>query len=186
MKTLSLFRCSKLCPPGQPPRMTTTRAERGFARRCAIVSKNFPWCTINRISSHVWKYEALSSVWGDEQDKLEIMLDNKPFMVTRNLHDFLLQTRPKCGASSVRAGPFWIDAISINQNDNEEKGAQVNMMGDIYRNCERCIVLMGKEKDDSALAFDLMKAVEDYTCYLQADGFKRRLSWKGSHLENRG
>ena len=132
-----------------------------------------------------WKYEALSYVWGDEKDKLEIMIDNKPFMVTRNLHDFLIQMRPKSGVPSVRAGPFWIDAISINQNDNE-KGAQVNMIGDIYRNCARCIVWLGKEEDDSTSAFDLMKAVEDYTCYLQAAGFERQLSWEGSpHLENR-
>ena len=142
--------------------------------------------SLTELLTMFWKYEALSYVWGEEKDKLKIMLDNKPFKVTRNLQDFLLQMRPKCSASSVRAGPFWIDAISINQTDNKEKGAQVNMMGDIYRNCERCIVWMGKEKDDSALAFDLMKAVEDYTCYLHADGFGRGLSWKGSHLENRG
>lgn len=114
------------------------------------------------------------------------MIDNKPFMVTRILHDFLIRKRPKPGVSSVRSGPFWIDAISINQNDNEEKGAQVNMMGEKYRNCERCIVWLGKEEDDSTSALNLMKAVEDYTCYLQADGFDRQLSWEGSpHLENR-
>ncbi|KAI2613083.1 heterokaryon incompatibility protein-domain-containing protein [Hypoxylon fragiforme] len=44
---------------------------------------------------------------------------------------------------------MWIDAICINQSDNEERGKQVAMMGDIYRGAARIVVRLGPEKDDS-------------------------------------
>lgn len=39
------------------------------------------------------KFVALSYVWGDAEDQIKITLNNKPFHVTRNLHEALLQLR---------------------------------------------------------------------------------------------
>jgi hypothetical protein len=37
-------------------------------------------------------------------------------------------------------GPLWIDAMCINQSNEEEKMAQIQMMTDIYKKAERVIV----------------------------------------------
>ena len=47
---------------------------------------------------------------------------------------------------------MWIDAICINQKDNVEKGAQVDMMGKIYRRASRVIAWLGPSADDSDVA----------------------------------
>ena len=102
------------------------------------------------------KYEALSYVWGDEKDVLPITVNGKHFLVTRNLRDFLSQLRNK----NDRRGPYWTDAICINQNDNEEKNVQVAMMGDIYSNCARCLAWLGEADSKTEKAFELLRAIE--------------------------
>lgn len=90
-----------------------------------------------------WNHEALSYVWGEASDRKAVTVDGRSLLVTQNLHDFLAEMCPTADLDTEackRAGPFWIDAICINQSDNDKKGVQVNMMGDIERNCERCIV----------------------------------------------
>ena len=63
-------------------------------------------------------------------------------------------------SETERQGPYWVDALCINQNVNEEKNIQVMMMGDIYSNCSMCIAWIGKEDDSTKAAFELLKAVE--------------------------
>lgn len=41
---------------------------------------------------------------------------------------------------------WWIDSICINLDDKLERGAQVKIMGDIYRKARRTIVWLGEEK----------------------------------------
>jgi hypothetical protein len=52
---------------------------------------------------------------------------------------------------------LWMDAISISQEDKEEKGAQVRMMTDIFRKAQRVQVWVGEEQKDDDKAFDLIK-----------------------------
>lgn len=51
---------------------------------------------------------------------------------------------------------IWIDAICINQQDNEEKAHQVRCMGDIYIRATRVVVWLGPAADDSDVALDWM------------------------------
>ena len=39
---------------------------------------------------------------------------------------------------------FWIDALCINQTDNDEKGQQVRLMREIYASAESVIVWLGE------------------------------------------
>ena len=55
---------------------------------------------------------------------------------------------------------IWIDALSIDQANTEERNHQVRMMGNIYKNAENVIVWLGLAKDDSDLA---MKTLADST-----------------------
>jgi hypothetical protein len=42
-------------------------------------------------------------------------------------------------------GEMWIDQISIDQQDVEEKNHQVSMMADIYEHAETVIAWLGEE-----------------------------------------
>ncbi|EUC46971.1 hypothetical protein COCMIDRAFT_45858, partial [Bipolaris oryzae ATCC 44560] len=88
-------------------------------------------------------YRALSYVWGDKSDTRHILVNGRTFEVTRNLFEAL--------NSIVESESFviWIDAICINQADDEEKGWQVALMGDIYRQTSEVIAWLGPSAHNS-------------------------------------
>jgi hypothetical protein len=80
-------------------------------------------------------YEALSYVWGPEDDfGHQVTVNDVRVNVRVNLWDALRTLRL---AESVRV--LWIDALCINQDDVNEKNQQVGIMQDIYRKPRRCI-----------------------------------------------
>jgi hypothetical protein len=88
-------------------------------------------------------YTALSYVWGASTLTRDILLDNKPFTVRENLWTFLQQARERQERSL-----FWIDAICINQADNQERTHQVSMMGWIYSCAALVVVWLGFSSSD--------------------------------------
>ncbi|KUJ08242.1 heterokaryon incompatibility, partial [Mollisia scopiformis] len=97
------------------------------------------------------KYEALSYVWGSEENPATICVcdksDDSPFStrktwtsmpITRNLEVALRHLR-----YSVRRRVLWVDAICINQRDDEEKGRQLPRMGDIYQRARSVAIWLG-------------------------------------------
>jgi hypothetical protein len=87
-------------------------------------------------------YEALSYTWGDETIKRNINLDGCVFAVSNNLHEALSHLRT---SSAERI--LWIDAISINQTDTDEKNSQIRMMPFIYKRAESVVVWLGSGID---------------------------------------
>ena|SRR5438045_831816 len=82
-------------------------------------------CSIDTISFDGQPiYEALSYVWGDPENRRPIQLNDHLFEVTENLWMVLRRLRDH----AIRR-VLWVDAICINQTDNEEKSQQVAMMG---------------------------------------------------------
>ena len=73
-------------------------------------------------------YTALSYMWGDPKQTDTVLIDNYPMEITQNLCAFLSEMQWQ-----HRYEWFWIDALCINQTDNEEKSHQVRMMGEIYQ-----------------------------------------------------
>ena len=72
-------------------------------------------------------YKALSYCWGDANETKEIIVNGCITKVTSNLENALRRLRVR------ELGTFiWIDALSINQGDAEERGHQVLRMRDIY------------------------------------------------------
>lgn len=69
------------------------------------------------------RYEALSYVWGSQDNPPAILLDDFEYHVTRNL---LLALQHLRSASTVQT--LWIDAICIDQTDTIEKNVQVRLM----------------------------------------------------------
>jgi len=80
-------------------------------------------------------YEALSYVWGPEDYTESIYVDGNEHPVRVNLQKAL---------SNLRDGfverVLWVDALCINQKDDNEKGHQVESMAKIYAKASRVIV----------------------------------------------
>jgi hypothetical protein len=52
---------------------------------------------------------------------------------------------------------LWIDAVCINQGDNEEKLHQIQTMARIYSVASRVLVWLGEAADDSDEAIDALR-----------------------------
>ncbi|KAF6812234.1 ankyrin and het domain protein [Colletotrichum plurivorum] len=61
---------------------------------------------------------------------------------------------------------LWIDAICINQDDNDDRSRQVQRMGDIYRNAEVVVVFLSPASDRNNRALEIIRhlaTVYDWT-----------------------
>jgi hypothetical protein len=101
-------------------------------------------------------YEALSYVWGDPADKLPILMHGHSISVTVNLHAALLRLR-----NHVMQRILWVDALCINQDDQEEKEHQIQAMTTIYGKANRVIVWLGEAADDSDKALEDIRIAGD-------------------------
>jgi hypothetical protein len=114
-------------------------------------------------------YTALSYTWGPAQiqsvkkpeqtnppnppEVRTIMVNSSRYDVQLNLFDAL------CHLGIARPGEYvWIDAVCINQSDNEEKAEQVAMMDIIYKRASKTTVWLGKASPHTARAVDLLSA----------------------------
>ncbi|KAM0169103.1 hypothetical protein ACHAPF_010289 [Botrytis cinerea] len=101
-------------------------------------------------------YQALSYVWGNSETFQSVIIDEKPLLVTANLHAALLQLRDRTFERII-----WVDAICINQKDEEEKSHQIGLMAKIFGLADRVIVYLGEAADDSDQALKIIRGVED-------------------------
>lgn len=101
-------------------------------------------------------YEALSYTWGDPTGKVTIKLDGCSFEVAHNLAAALRRLRAKRGYRYL-----WVDAVCINQADEQERNSQVALMGLIYRTAEQVIIWLGREADGSKAAMKLIDKISD-------------------------
>ncbi|KAL5360138.1 heterokaryon incompatibility protein-domain-containing protein [Aspergillus floccosus] len=103
------------------------------------------------------RYEALSYVWGSEVKTHSIRLNNCVFPVTENLHAAL---------SQLRDGNFerilWVDAICINQADDDEKAHQIQIMRSIYGQAQCVIVWLGEAVNDGDKALDSIRQLAEH------------------------
>jgi hypothetical protein len=108
-------------------------------------------------------YEALSYVWGDEKNPQIISLDGESFSVTRSLHAALLNLRDTGVLRTI-----WVDAICINQQDNEEKGIQIQAMASVYTMASKVVVWLGKAESESDLALEALQGAANSTDVLKS------------------
>ncbi|OAG14716.1 heterokaryon incompatibility, partial [Alternaria alternata] len=98
------------------------------------------------------EFKALSYVWGDATSPCEIICNGHKKPITRNLWDVLSQLRKqKFGCR------MWVDAVCINQKDEEEKSFQVAMMRDIYKRAAKVIFWLGEQESYDKDAVRLMR-----------------------------
>ncbi|PVH81636.1 HET-domain-containing protein, partial [Cadophora sp. DSE1049] len=79
------------------------------------------------------KYQALSYTWGKpDAFNFKIWINGILVPVRRNL------------LCALRARSLiWVDALCIDQNNIVERGHQVDMMGDIFRDAEEVLTWLG-------------------------------------------
>lgn len=83
-------------------------------------------------------YFALSYVWGSRNVTRPILVDGHVFPTTVNLESALRHLRHQLDDILL-----WVDALCINQTDNEERTNQVQLMGRIYQSSKGVIVYLG-------------------------------------------
>lgn len=107
-------------------------------------------------SGRTHPYEALSYVWGPEDNTESIYIDGDEHSVRANLHQALSHLRDGFLERIV-----WIDAICINQGDNSEKGQQVQSMAKIYAKASRVVIWLGDAADNSDQALEAIRAAAE-------------------------
>jgi len=96
-----------------------------------------------------------------------VLIDGKEFGVTENLYAALQQIR--CRHHDVL---LWVDAICINQGDNNEKGGQVKQMGDIYEAAEEVLIWLGMDDTSGSIRslMDMISWIDASATTAQAIG----------------
>lgn len=122
-------------------------------------------------------YTALSYVWGDLNDTKTILLHGQPHSITINLYNALRDLRHE-----RRPLLLWVDAVCINQSDDDEKMKQIVMMGKIYSTASHTVIYLGplEAQDDNKwrdwVSVDLSVAkfsTEMATYVLEREWFQR-------------
>jgi hypothetical protein len=83
-------------------------------------------------------FEAISYAWGNGQPDQPLLCNGQALLITPRLIQELRHLR-----RDDRQRRLWIDQICINQQDDREKGHQVQLMADIYKQADRVIACLG-------------------------------------------
>jgi hypothetical protein len=94
------------------------------------------------------KFRALSYTWGPPEETETVLLEGIRVQVRKNLWQALYYLR-----SADTELCLWIDALSINQDDVEERNNQVSMMGLIYNKSVEVFVWLGPESHSSKVNY---------------------------------
>ena len=94
-------------------------------------------------------YETISYVWGDENLRSQVSLEGEnidvPASSERVLRRFRLVDAPRT---------LWIDAVCINQNDQEERSSQVALMYEIFSCPVKNLIWLGEDNGTARRALD--------------------------------
>ncbi|KAH8756767.1 heterokaryon incompatibility protein-domain-containing protein [Diaporthe sp. PMI_573] len=105
-------------------------------------------------------YIAISYAWGDPSDTTKIMIRDERSLafvevhISKSLYHALEALRRKSEDVLV-----WADALSIDQQNRDEKSEQLLLMTDIYKNAQYVAVWLGPDGDDCDIATALLKDV---------------------------
>ena len=104
-------------------------------------------------------YQAISYIWGDDDNFSSVCVDGKRLTVRYNCWDVLHQARTYLG-SDGETPLLWLDAVCIDQADIAEKTNQVQMMGEIFERAVRVLICPGPAGNDSAFLIQQVVAFQ--------------------------
>jgi hypothetical protein len=133
---------------------------------CYTIISLDPWMEMKKDdpARPFFRYHCLSYCWGDSWKlrtiRLRASLDEatpyRSFSVTDNLHRALESL-----AESHTREWFWIDAISINQKDTNERTSQVSMMKNIYSRAASVVIWLG-DSEAASSAYPIISHISDH------------------------
>ena len=101
-------------------------------------------------------YAAISYTWGGTSKPCDIVVNGYSMTITKNAYLALRDMRRR---ESDRI--LWVDALCINQDDDEERSQQVQQMGAIYSQAERVLIWLGEPTYDTDYVMRYMKLLEE-------------------------
>lgn len=120
-------------------------------------------CTLQckSIKDATLSFEALSYVWGSDAhtNTSDIECNGRKLSIGANLGRALMRIR-----HNTEPRALWIDAVCINQKDNDEKSRQVKRMGEIYASAQRVLIWMGE--DQAGEAEECFALIQDTNTFL--------------------
>jgi hypothetical protein len=125
----------------------------------------------------------------------EVRYDATSYCVgpTDTHHQILLRKQDKCYALPITSSLFemlrrfrsltetrrlWIDAVCINQTNNQEKGDQIMLMHKIYTLTRRVLIYLGKPNETTTSATNLMDHIYRAVRNTPADPELRPMRWQ--------
>ncbi|KAF5538732.1 het-domain-containing protein [Fusarium phyllophilum] len=105
------------------------------------------------------EYEAISYVWGDLNQKANIICHGKRLKVTQNLYNALGHFRQR-----DKSRYLWADAICIDQSHISERNAQVKQMRKIYENAKTVLIWLGPDtpENDAETAMNSIRLISEF------------------------
>lgn len=101
------------------------------------------------------EFRAVSYAWGDEQCR-SLTINDQTASVRENCYHALWQIRPHWPDETY----IWLDAICINQENLQEKSAQVLRMPHIYSRAVCVLACIGPHVDGSEVLLDMVPRIE--------------------------
>ena len=98
------------------------------------------------------QYEALSYFWGKAPGTIIESSSGKRIQITANCEAALRRIR-----HGTEPRLLWVDAICIDQSNENERSRQVEIMQKIYTGAKRVIIWLGETSAQDALAFSSLK-----------------------------
>ena len=122
-------------------------------------------CSLTVEKLHEKQYAALSYVWGKTTDPPHtIECSGIQIPVGAECLSALQRLRAKLGGFTI-----WIDAICIDQENDEEKAQQIPMMKDIYMTAHTTYIWLGEGDDMKDRAMEYLSGAGLLEYYHRAD-----------------
>jgi hypothetical protein len=108
-------------------------------------------------------YNCLSYTWGNplmndtnHYADHRVLCNNKRTYIGYNLFEAL---RTLTELDAKHTADIWVDKLSINQMNVEERTSQVRMMGRIYRGAQNVLAWLGPADEDTAIAVQVIETL---------------------------
>lgn len=89
------------------------------------------------------EYDALSYTWGTDPQRYTIRCHDMDLSITKNLKEALMMLR----RPSESHRWLWIDAVCIDQQDDDDKAKQIPSMFSIYQQAKQVVAWLGNRLD---------------------------------------
>lgn len=126
-------------------------------------------------------YEALSYAWGNPVFTESVQSAGNDLAITSSLASALRRLRYNNGVRRI-----WVDAVSINQQDDTEKNHQLPLMAQIYENSQRVLAWLGDGDEQTHTAIQQLRELSRSSAIYGINPESWFNEFEGDDLDNHG